>query len=216
MAGTVSSLPMGYDGPQVETALKNPAISKMLDDILGKEGGKSRNKADRGGETNLGVSLRYARGIGLDLDGDGDTDAEDVWLVTPEIARKLYVVDFYLSPSFSLLPGTIQPFMFDFAVNSGAGRATIELQEMLNILRSSMSAAGRDVSGWPRLIADGRVGRQSAAAAKAAETYTNGRLVNHLCDARQTYVQRIADTDPSQVQFLAGWTNRINTFRLED
>lgn len=191
-------------------ALRNPAISGMLDAILKAEGGYNEVKGDKGGATNLGVSLRYAKGIGLDLDGDGDTDAADILLVTPAIARQLYASDFYDEPKLWMLPEGIRHFMFDFAVNSGPGRAVIEMQEKLNLLRRPGS------NSWPFLIADGRIGKQSAAAATEAWEEYGVRLVNHLCDARQSWVEAIVRRDPEQGKFLKGWTNRINKFRVAE
>ena len=48
-------------------------IRQMAVEIVVHEGGLSKNKNDRGGITNFGVSLRYARGKGLvmDLNHDG-------------------------------------------------------------------------------------------------------------------------------------------------
>jgi lysozyme family protein len=216
MFDTLSVLPTGYDGPQVEEALRQPAIAKMLDAILAKEGGKVDHKDDKGGATNLGVSLRYARGIGLDLDQDGDTDAEDIWQVTLDVARRLYVVDFYITPRFHLLPVSLQPFMFDFGVNSGAGRAVIEMQKTLNTLRRYKVSLGLERGEWPELVMDGRIGRQTLASVQQGEMFTDGRLVNRLCDARQQYVASLVSRDPKQGAFLVGWTRRIDSFRIEE
>ena len=99
-----------------------PTIEDILDEVLRSEGGFVEDPADPGGATNHGISLRYARGVGLDNDGDGDTDRDDILRVTAEQAHELYREDFWARPGINRLPGEIQPVMVDWAVNSGPPR----------------------------------------------------------------------------------------------
>jgi len=54
-----------------------PLISKW-------EGGFVNDKVDKGGATNMGVTLQTWRSVGYDKDGDGDIDANDIKLLTKE------------------------------------------------------------------------------------------------------------------------------------
>lgn len=85
------------------------ALVAAIDAILRREGVWSDDPADRGGPTRHGISLRYARRIGLDRDGDGDTDADDIRLVTEAEARRLYREDFYRQPGIDGLPAETRP-----------------------------------------------------------------------------------------------------------
>lgn len=196
----------------VRDALLDPRISRMLDDIIRKEGGFNDIKEDRGGATNFGISLRYARGLGLrlDNDGDGDVDADDIRLVTEQQARVLYVEDFFLTPRLHLLPWGLQAFHFDFAVNSGTGRAIIELQDTLNALREDSVILDSNAP----LIADGRIGPRTLAAVNSAvQALGLDGFMHRLVDNRIAYVRGIVHRDPSQSKFLRGWINRIESFR---
>lgn len=90
-----------------------PTIEDILDEALRSEGRFVEDPADPGGATNHGVSLRYARAIGLDNDGDGDTDRTDILRVTAGQAGGLYSIDFWSGPGIHRLPGEIQPVMVD-------------------------------------------------------------------------------------------------------
>ena len=50
--------------------------------ILRYEGGFVNDPCDKGGATNMGVTLATWRQVGYDKDGDGDIDADDIRLLT--------------------------------------------------------------------------------------------------------------------------------------
>lgn len=180
-------------------------VDEMIDDILRREGGYVDDPKDRGGATNLGVSLRYMRGIGLDLDGDGDVDKDDVCLVTPELARELYRRDFLEIPRLDRLPLELQPQLFDISVNSGPHRAVELLQRTCN----SIASKGTE------LIVDGRMGPQTRKAAELVVRVLGWRLTNNrLVDERVAFFKRIVDRDPRQERFLKGWLRRAEEFRV--
>lgn len=190
-------------------------VDQILDDVLGHEGGYTE---DHAGPTMHGVSLRYAEGIGLDLDGDGDTDKDDILQVTPEVARDLYKRDFFSGPGIDKLPAPLHPVMVDFAVNSGAPRAIMCLQDVVNQVRESAPELGID-----QLYADGRMGPKTRKACEVAYEAMGGYLVNAVCDAREAFMRDLARINPGRfAQYVTardggpgGWIKRARSFRVE-
>lgn len=98
--------------------------------VLRFEGNFVDHPMDPGGATNLGVSLRFARGLGrlLDLDRDGDVDAADIRLITSEMAGDIYRRKFWDAVRGDDLPPPIAVVAFDAAINCGPSRAIRWLQ----------------------------------------------------------------------------------------
>jgi len=115
--------------------------------VLGQEGGFVDHPADPGGATNHGVSLRYARSKGrlVDLNRDGDVDADDIRLVTADVAAALYFDDFWAPLHAWDLPYPVALAAFDAAINCGTGRAARWLQ--------AAAGAVQDGAVGPRTIA---------------------------------------------------------------
>ena len=179
-----------------------PAINTALDLILKWEGPESDDTGDKGGYTVWGVSERWARDIHLDLDLDGQTTRADVALVTPAIAKTLFYNAFLVAPRLNRLPELIQPAMLQFAVNCGAPRAVIELQDTLNIHHGS-----------PRLVADGVIGPATIAAANQLAASMGNQLINAILGVQLGWYDEIVHCHPDQVKFLKGWRNRVAAFR---
>lgn len=162
-------------------------FDRAVDVVLKHEGGFVDHKADPGGATNFGISLRYARTLGslLDLDGDGDVDKDDIIKVTPDKAKIVYRDWFWRDVRGDELPAGLDLTVFDYAVNSGAGRAIRALQQ----------AAG--------VQPDGVFGPATMRAVLAADTRD---LINKINDGRLEFLKRLK-TWPT---FGRGWTARIN------
>ncbi|MGE4221615.1 MAG: glycoside hydrolase family 108 protein [Alphaproteobacteria bacterium] len=183
--------------------MSEAALAATIDGILRREGAWSDDPLDRGGPTRHGISLRYARRVGLDRDGDGDVDADDVRRVTLDDARGLYREDFYRQPGIDGLPEEIGPAMLDAAVNMGPPRAVMLLQSILNR------------AGFGPLSVDGVIGPRTRTAAATAMRRMGPYLVNALVDERIGWYRGLVERDPTQRRFLAGWIARAQEFRQE-
>jgi lysozyme family protein len=203
-----------------------PTVDKMIADIIQREGGFVDNPDDAGGATKYGISLTYVKGLGvrqdeqgravdythlLDLDHNGYIDAHDIMLVTPELAAKLYRMDFYTIPKFDKLEGHLQPFCFDSAVNHGPGRAVMFLQEACIVIGTLPRFNSR---GQPN--DDGINGPGTIAAAAQAEHIVGwAGMISRLGDQRKEFMRAIARNNPSQEQFLEGWLRRVDQLCID-
>lgn len=85
--------------------------------------------------------------------------------------------------------------VFDFAVNGGSGAALKCLQRGINALGGNVTVDG----GWgPNTVA-------------AANSFDPGAMIQAYVDARCAYYQSIADNNPADVKYLAGWLKRART-----
>lgn len=166
------------------------------------EGGYNDRKSDRGGATNLGISLRFAQSAGstfnFDLDGDGDIDKDDIRLLKPEHARIIYKLMFWDEAGCGKLPAPIDGMVFDQAVNAGPTTAVRLLQRAINKL-----------NGGVTVVEDGQLGpRTQAAAAKAV--LNRAGIIKAFQDVVKARYRAIVASDPSQRPNLNGWINRAN------
>lgn len=166
------------------------------------EKGLSDNPADRGGITNLGISLRFLQSIGdADLDGfadgdinhDGIVNRDDVLAITDPDARKLAYRYFWTAMRCDELPDQlVAGKVFDLAVNMGPGTSAL-------ILQRALRACGKPVRQ------DGHLGPETLAAAMGAEPFA--LLVAIRSEAAAVYRMIVAN-DASQKVMLNGWLSR--------
>lgn len=188
-----------------------PEVVEMAREIVRREGGLVDDPRDKGGITNYGVSLRYARGRGLDLNGDGVVDGADILLVTPEKAVELFLEDFYFDPRIHDLPEVIQEQTFDSAVNHGAGRAIKFVQLACNDLRYLLLTHSFD-----KLRIDGGIGPKTLGAAHAVCLEMGVYVNTFIARERQRFYLSLCVSDPSQRRFIDGWLKRAEEFVADD
>lgn len=104
--------------------------------VLGAEGGFVDNPDDPGGATNLGVTqATYDKW--RDLQGD---PRQSVRLITRDEAGKIYKANYWDAANCDELPSGVDYCVFDFAVNSGPGRA---VKFLAHVLYGDLSKAGQ-------------------------------------------------------------------------
>lgn len=177
--------------------------------VLGHEGGFSDHRADPGGATNYGISLRYllARGDldhdGLpdgDVDGDGDVDVDDIRALSPLDAKHLYHTGFWTPNRLGeVRDQTIATKIFDMCVNMGSRQAWRLVQRACN-----------DHGG--HLEDDGVVGPKTLHAVNAFadddESPDGPSLLGLIRIQQAEFYEQLVANRPSLEPFLQGWRNR--------
>lgn len=176
-------------------------IEKLIDEVIGREGGYSNHPADRGGPTNWGITEQVARAFGY----RGDMRA-----LPRSTAAAIYKERYWTGPKFDQLASIFPQIgheLFDTGVNMGTAAAARFVQRVLNV-------CNRGASDYPDIASDGNVGRLTLAAAeglKAKRGAGAGEVVRKAIDGLQAarYVE-IAEASPSQEAFAYGWlANRV-------
>lgn len=122
--------------------------TKLIDDILRREGGYVNNPADKGGRTNFGIAER---------------SHPEAWAdgkVTEDEARAIYINKYVKGPGFDKVSDPhLMAQLVDFGVNSGPAMATQKLQAVLKV------------------TADGILGDETLAALAARDPREVGNLL---------------------------------------
>jgi len=177
--------------------------------VLGFEGGYSNDPADRGGETNYGITYNTLN----DAKNKGwipfNVTIQNIQL---EHAKIIYKKGYWDVVQADSLPHPLDLIMFDSAVNHGPGAAVKLLQKSLNALLR-----------YTELKIDGIVGPLTL---RAVNDYiglgsTPGTPpdsnIRYLCiDVLLNRVElysSIVNSNRSQEKFLRGWLNRV--FKLK-
>jgi len=165
-------------------------FERCLAIVVDKEGGFSDHPRDRGGPTNLGITLRtLASWQGLNFDEiNEEAKAKllaDLRGLTRREAAEIYRANYWLPMRCGDLPRGVDLMLFDFGVNAGP--------------RTSVKMMQRAVG----VTADGSLGPQTLAAATATDA---GKLIDALAEARLAYYRSLDNFDV----FGAGWSKRTS------
>ncbi len=161
-------------------AAKPDRFDACLTELLKHEGGYVDHPADPGGATNMGITfatLREWRGKPVTKD--------DVRNLTKGEAGEIYRARYWNAVKGEQLPAGVDLAVFDYAVNSGPGRAVRDLQAILGVAQ------------------DGAIGPKTLAAVERAGPKT---VIVDLCDKRRKFLRSLA----SYATFGRGWERRVN------
>ena len=147
--------------------------------LLVHEGGFVNNPKDPGGMTNLGVT----RAVWEAWVGHPVTEAE-MRALTPDKVAPLYRRKYWSAVGGDVVSSGLDYCLFDFAVNSGPGRAVKTLQECLGV------------------TVDGALGE---ATLKAALAVPATQTIDAVCDRRLAFLQAL----PTWPTFGRGWALRV-------
>ena len=147
--------------------------------LLKHEGGFVSHQADPGGMTNLGVTQRvWEEWVGHPV------DEKEMRSLTPAKVAPMYKKKYWDKVSGDDLPSGVDLAVFDFAVNSGPGRAAKMLQRVLEVPE------------------DGAIGRQTLSAAVAVDS---SQLIADYNKARLAFLKAL----PTWSIFGNGWGSRV-------
>lgn len=170
-------------------------VDVLLPFILYWEGGFVNDKDDKGGATNMGVTLSTWQKIGYDKNNDEKIDVADLKIITKDDVRNRI----------------LKPHYWD------RWRADeIEEQGIANMLVDWTYCSGKWGIVIPQRVLnvepDGIVGKKTINAVNGY--YNQMELFNLLKQERLAFVYRIVERDKTQKKFLNGWVNRINSIKF--
>ena len=186
--------------------LHDPKAAFAIARTLGLEGGLAESSGDPGGETNYGVSLRYALAeAGLhpetvrffDIDHDGHVTRKDIVGLTADDAAVVYWQCWWLPGWYAnLQPDLVAWKAFDIAVNTGPNRAALLLQKALVALGAQVAV-------------DSVVGPRTVLAVQAeAARDQGGRLLEKVRQLQALFYSGLVAREPALRRFLDGWLRR--------
>lgn len=175
----------------------DPLFLVAVNHLLRLEGGYVDDKADPGGATKYGISLRYLQRqkvIDADIHPDGVIDGQDIYDLTMEEAIALYHADWWERYSLADLGAGIAPKMLEMSVNMGMHRAGVLLQKAVNKFVTTP------------LAVDGVLGPHTRQA--LAWCSNQDKLLGALRQQAEQFYRDLVAEKPALGKFLNGWIAR--------
>ena len=190
------------------TVLTDFNQSSIIRHACAVEAGYVNNPADKGGETNHGITAATAAEFKAVLVAKYGWDGT-MRNLTEEMAIYIYQVGWWDRLHCNELLA-VHPFIadriFDFGVNAGRGAAATNLQRILNVM-NRMQQDYRD------LKVDGVMGPGTVAALKSYVTKrgTTGvlNLIQLLIDLQGAHYVQVSEKRELNETFMTGWTTRV-------
>lgn len=176
-------------------------LEEAIQYTQGNEGGFSNHPKDKGGPTNMGVTLKTLReasakilGHDFDKDNDGDVDIDDLKLLDAKDIGVIVTKLGYWNTYFERLPRAIAIKAFDQCYLCGIRSGVKLLQRACN-------------RAWDqgRLVEDGSMGPKTLFAASSLPT---DLLMICIIQVLKEHFRKIVEHDPEQAVFLNGWNRR--------
>ncbi|MFZ4523209.1 MAG: glycoside hydrolase family 108 protein [Bacteroidales bacterium] len=168
-------------------------VNLLAPKIFKWEGGFVNDPLDRGGATNMGVTMATWRQVGYDKDGDGDIDTADMRLLTRADALVVLKKNYWDRwKADQILNQSVADILVDWVWASGTWGVKIP-QRLLGVGD------------------DGFVGTKTITALNSANPQAfHAKVV----EARKQFIGDIIKGDPTQERFRKGWLNRLMDFKF--
>lgn len=168
---------------------------KVLSPIIRKwEGGFVNDPIDRGGATNMGITIATWRQVGYDKDGDGDIDVQDMKRLDYNDFERVLRIYWNRWKADQINSQSLANILVDWVWGSGAWGIKIP-QRILGLKQ------------------DGIVGPKTLGAVNSADPR---KLFAQIYAARINFLEGIVHRNPSQARFILGWKNRLADFKFID
>lgn len=166
-------------------------ISKLAPIISKWEGKYVDDPLDKGGATNMGITIATWKQVGYDKDDDGDIDKEDIKALDQHDFEKVLKIYWDRWKADEIVNQSIANILVDWVWGSGKWGIKIP-QRILG------------------LTEDGIVGTKTIDAVNSADS---SKLFSQIYAARTNFLENIVYQNPSQKRFIKGWKNRLADFK---
>jgi lysozyme family protein len=170
-------------------------IEKLAPVVVKWEGGYVNDPADKGGPTNMGVTLNTWKHVGYDKDNDGDIDAADIKLLRKEDFKSVLKIYWNKWQADNINNQSIANILVDWYWASGKWGIVIPQRIM---------GLSQDGIVGPKTIA-----RVNELIQKDAESF-----FYEIYNSREVFFENIVKNNPTQKKFLKGWKNRLADFKF--
>lgn len=181
--------------PFEKSKFQGSKIEKLAPIVAKWEGGFVNDPQDRGGATNMGITIATWKQLGYDKNGDGKIDNVDMKLLSKYdfkfILRKYW--DKWQADN--ITNQSIANILVDWYWGSGKWGIVIPQRIM-------------------ELTQDGIVGKLTIAKLNHEIEKDAEGLFNKIYEARLKFLEDIVKSNPSQKRFINGWKNRLNDFKF--
>ena len=159
-------------------------FDKCVEYIIEDEGGYVDHPADPGGATKYGCTKKvWEEYVGHEVTKD------DIKNLTKDDVKPIYKKRYWDAIHGDVIPEGLSYCLFDTAINSGVGRASRIIQEMVGV------------------FPDGAIGNNTLFAVNQFKDIK--LLINEYCDKRLTFLKTLKTWDT----FGKGWANRVEKVR---
>jgi lysozyme family protein len=159
--------------------------------LLRLEGLYNNDPADRGGPTNMGITLATWKQVGYDKDQDGIIDKQDLRQLSREDVLHILRIHYWDRwHADEIKNQALAEMLVDWLWSSGRWGITIP-QRLLGLRE------------------DGIVGPRTL---KKINEVNPNRFLLQIYNARVSFILNIIRSDPTQKRFERGWFNRLNDF----
>ncbi len=168
-------------------------LEKLIPLIEKWEGGYVNDPDDKGGPTNMGVTLKTWQKCGYDKNGDGVIDKQDLRLVTRDEMIQVILKPHYWDvwQADKIRNQSVANLLVDWLWCSGP-RTIVIIQHLLD------------------LKTDGIVGKKTL---RAINSYPNQEKLHlQIKTARIYFIDKLCEIEAKNNKFKRGWKNRISDF----